>query len=82
MKTVRSIVGKSPIASTASPHLIAPMDPYAGDEALVWVGSHEDYLRHGERIGVKPDLDLEAYALVDLEFERVGTVAPKKAPTP
>jgi len=71
MKTVRSIVGKSPVASTASPHTIAPMDPYAGDEAMVWVGSHKDYLRHAERTGAKPELDVEAYAFLDLEFERV-----------
>lgn len=71
MKTVRSIVGKSPVAITASPHTIAPMDPYAGDEALVWLGSHQDYLRHAERSGVEPNLDPEAYAFLDLEFERV-----------
>jgi len=71
MKTVRSIVGRSPVANTASPHTIAPMDPYAGDEALVWLGSHKDYLRHAKRLGVEADLDVEAYALIDLEFERV-----------
>jgi len=71
MKTVRSIVGRSPAANTARPHTIAPLDPYAGDEALLWAGSHDDYLRHAARIGVEPELDVEAYAFLDLKFERV-----------
>ncbi len=71
MKRVQSIVGRSPAADTASPHWIALRDPYAGDEAIVWPGSHSDYVRHAERIGVSAELSAEEYAVLDLEFERV-----------
>ena len=70
MKTVRSIVGWNPNQDTARPHLIAPFDPYAGDEALVWAGCFEDYLRHAERTGQPATLNLAQYVECDLRFER------------
>ena len=69
MKNVRSIVGRHPDQDTASPHIITPWDPYAGDEALVWPGDHADYLRHAARTGVDAELDIEQYAALDLAFE-------------
>ena len=71
MKTVRSIVGRLPDQDTASPHHIAPRDPYAGDEALLWPGCYQDYLRHSERLGQTHDLlDHVSYAALDLKFEQ------------
>ena len=72
MKTVRSIVGRLPDQDTASPHCIAPRDSYAGDEALIWPGCHQDYLRHAERLGLDEGLlDPVEYAALDLKFEQV-----------
>ena len=72
MKTVRSIVGRHPDQDTASPHWIAPRDPYSGDEALIWPGSHKDYLAHAERLGLSEGLLGEVdYAALDLKFEEV-----------
>ncbi len=72
MKTVRSIVGRHPDQDTANPHLIAPSDPYSGDEALVWPGSHSDYLCHAARLGLSVGLlDEVDYAALDLKFEQV-----------
>lgn len=70
MKRVRSIVGRDPGADTASPHWIAPRDPYAGDEALLWPGDYSDYVRHSIRLASEPLLNAAEYASIDLEFER------------
>ena len=70
MKSVRSIVGRHPDQDTASPHVIAPRDPYAGDEALIWPGDYADYLRHAERTGFDSPISEAAYAELDLTFER------------
>ena len=70
MKSVRSIVGRHPDQDTASPHLIAPRDPYAGDEALIWLGDYGDYLRHAERIGFDAPIAEAEHAALDLAFER------------
>lgn len=71
MKTVRSIVGRHPDQDTASPHCIAPRDPYAGDEALIWPGDYADYLRHAERTGFSSPIAEAEYAALDLTFERI-----------
>jgi hypothetical protein len=71
MKTVRSIVGRHPDQDTASPHRLTAYDPYCGDEALLWPGDYDDYLRHSARVGSPPLLDSAEYTALDLEFERV-----------
>ncbi len=70
MRSVRSIVGRHPDQDTASPHRIAPRDPYAGDEALVWLGDYADYLRHAERTGFDAPISEGEYAALDLVFEQ------------
>ena len=71
MRSVRSIVGRHPDQDTASPHSIAPRDPYAGDEALIWPGDYTDYLRHAERTNFHSPMSEASYAALDLRFERV-----------
>ena len=69
VRSVRSIVGRHPDQDTASPHRIAPRDPYAGDEALVWLGDYADYLRHAERTGFDAPIS-EGSMPLDLVFEQ------------
>ncbi len=70
MKTVRSIVGRLHGQDTASPHCIAPRDPYAGDEALLWSGDYEDYLVHAARIGYTTLVSRVEHDRLDREFEQ------------
>ena len=71
MRKVQSIVGRDPALDSASPHRLVPRDPYAGDEALPWSGSHDNYLRHMAWLGSDEALDFDQYVDLDVEFERV-----------
>ena len=71
MRKVQSIVGRDPVLDSAAPHRITLRDPYAGDEALVWSGNHENYLRHMAWVGCDNAMEAAPYAALDLEFERV-----------
>ena len=71
MRKVQSIVGRDPALDSASPYRLTLRDPYAGDEALQWSGSHENYLRHMAWLGSDDALDAEQYNALDVEFERI-----------
>lgn len=70
MRKVRSILGRDPALDSAAPHRLTHRDPYAGDEALTWLGCHQNYLRHMAWVGREDPMGLEAYQTLDLEFER------------
>ena len=71
MRKVQSIVGRDPALDSASPYRVALRDPYAGDEALCWSGSYDNYLRHMAWLGSEEAMGADQYAALDLEFERV-----------
>jgi len=69
MRKVRSILGRDPALDSAPPYRLTNRDPYAGDEALLWSGSHENYLRHMAWIERDDPMDEARYQTLDLEFE-------------
>ncbi len=71
MRKVRSIVGRDPALDSAPPYRLTARDPYAGDEALLWQGSYENYLRHMAWIERDDPIDADRYHALDLEFELV-----------
>ena len=71
MRKVQSIVGRDPALDSASPHRLVLRDPYAGDEALPWSGSYDNYVRHMAWLGSEEVLTADQYSSLDIEFERV-----------
>jgi hypothetical protein len=71
MRKVRSIVGRDPCLDSAPPYRLTSRDPYAGDEALLWKGSYENYLLHMAWIDRDDPMGPEQYQALDLEFELV-----------
>ena len=71
MRKVQSIVGRDPALDSASPYRLMLRDPYAGDEALPWSGSHDNYVRHMAWLGRDDALNRDQYSALDIEFERV-----------
>lgn len=69
MKRVRGIAIPDIDLDRCWPTASAGRDPWAGDEGLKMGGSHQDYLRHCERVGVAPQLDARAHASWDDRFE-------------
>ena len=71
MKPARSIVAFDPPLDHAYPHRVAPWDPYAGDEALVWPGSYEDYCAHADRLELSDRLTQAQHDVLDAQFEEI-----------